>query len=426
MRCLFLGFLVLASSVSVESLAQQSSSTETVPLPAPQASADTATSAIVGVYHSGWMPIVGGALQGRAVELTQADTRISQLPVAGATVSLLQNGSLIKSTTTDSDGKFSVSGVSPGLYGLHIESARGYAANSFRATVASTAPKSPVHVYVSSMRRGEADEILTQMWTPDTEDLLARDFYDVAPDGASLNQSPRVRMTGGLVYGSIAFENNFAIPQRHTIKVFDKRNGKLVAASPVDSLGNFSFAPKSPGLFDVVVGGGAYACLSVVVEDGRTPVAAHQPAQARYVTLQELNPFSQDNQDSEASVEAGDATTVSDSSNPEATDEQLPGTVADRLIVPAIGPSRGPTGYASDVGLPLVGGGFTGPGFGLGPGMGGGFGGGFGGPSSGVGLGGSGLGGAAGLLGLGGLAAGAVALSQDDGFNFNTASLISP
>lgn len=365
--------LAACASTCAMTLGQALSEPVTMPAPLPSVAQDTRAE----TFHNGWASLDDGNLNGRATELTESGELQT---ISGARVELLKNASIVSSTVADADGNFTFSDVTPGIYGITIESADGFAAHALSAVAASDASP-PVNVYVSKLPRRVVDELLQSLWTPDTQAGSAKPFLESAPRGNAMVQSPQVRMIDGMVYGEVLFENPTAVPSSHYVKVFDAA-GRLIATERVDSYGKFDFAPPSAGLYNIVVGGGAYACVAVHVVAQEAVASVVEPVSVRFIS------------------------------------KDVAPQVPDSLAISAIGPPpAGPVvadefegGFVGPGGFPAYPGGFAGGG-GFG---GGGAGGGFGGGGAGGGFGGGGLGGLGGLLGIAGLAVGIVALADDD------------
>lgn len=373
---LFCCSLAMAACASTCSLTHGQALSEPVTLPSPAATAARSSTA-AQTFHNGWASIADGKLNGRATALTDSGELQT---IAGARVELLKNAAVVSSTVADNEGNFEFNDVTPGIYGITIESADGFAAHAFSAVAASEASP-PVNVYVSKLPRRVVDELLQSLWTPGTQAGSAKPFFEGVPQGNAMVQSPKVRMIDGMVYGEVLFENPTAVPSNHYVKVFNAA-GRLIATERVDSFGKFIFAPPSPGLYNIVVGGGAYACVAVHVVAQEAAALVVEPVSVRFVS------------------------------------RNVAPQIPDSLVISAIGPPPAATlvadefegGFVGPGGLPAYPGGFAGGG-GFG---GGGAGGGFGGGGAGGGFGGGGLGGLGGLLGIAGLAVGVVALADDD------------
>lgn len=344
---------------------------ELVPPPSPISSG--AVNAQTTVYHSGWGAIQSdGSLQGRVVTVGDAGAVQAQ---ANTVVTLSKDLMVLATTQTASDGSFTLSGLSPGVYEIAAESPNCYGIVSFQAVDGQQLGRAPaMDIYASSMTRASVDDVLQSLWAPQDQFGSMRPFVELVAPLQPATQSQRVAIRGGVVTGQVAFESDRVIPEAHVVKVF--KQGALMATAPVDREGKFSFPASTPGPVDLVLGGGAYATLGLELVD-ETRVSANGKQSPKFVSAM--------------------------------ANEAL--AVASTLVVPAAGGSP-----ASDEGtvlpppLPMAGQPLP-MGGGFGP-MGGG-GGGFGGGSGGGGLGG-GMGGLGGLLGIAGIAMGAVALADDD------------
>ncbi len=70
----------------------------------------------------------GGSAFAQAATATISGLVVDQkgaLPIAGATVSVRQDSNSVASSTTDASGRYTITGVAPGLYNISI-SANGY------------------------------------------------------------------------------------------------------------------------------------------------------------------------------------------------------------------------------------------------------------------------------------------------------------
>lgn len=347
---------------------------ELVPPPSPISSG--AVNAQTAVYHSGWGAIQSdGTLKGRVVTVGEAGAVQAQ---ANTVVTLSKDMMVLATTETDSDGSFTLTDLSPGVYEIAAESPNCYGIVSFQAVDGNLLGRAPsMDVYAASMTRANVDDVLQSLWAPQDQFGSMRPFVELVAPLQPATQSQRVAIRGGMVTGQVAFESDRVIPEAHIVKVF--KQGTLMATAQVDSQGRFSFPAPTPGAVDLVLGGGAYATLGLELVD-ETRVSANVNQSPKFVST--------------------------------IANEAL--AVGSTLVVPAAGGAPSGDGGVLPPPMPMAGQPLP-MGGGFGP-MGGG-GGGFGGGSGGGGLGG-GMGGLGGLLGIAGIALGAVALADDDdGFN---------
>ncbi len=346
-----------------------------------------ASTSIPSSFHSGWACLdADGNIQGHVFTLSDGGT---SSPQGNAGVVLTSGNTVVAEAMTDADGRFTIKGVEPGVYGLTATSETAFAAHAVQ--VLPHAPETDgfvVSVYASSMSRGKVDEVLRGLWLPAPTGATPPAFGPLSQPAMPLQQSQRVTMRGGVVTGQLGFSSGYGVPESHVVKVF--RGGSLVATAQVARDGSFSFSPESAGVYDLVVGGVGFGSLGfeVVDESGTSVTSTSSDGKSRFVSTA-ANVLQQGS-----------------------------------LMVPVIMPSESGEGEGEVVeeeeilGPPVVGGGFAGPGGFVGGG------GGFGGGGGGLG---GGLGGAGGLLGAAGLAAGIAALADDDdGFNQNIASPVGP
>ncbi|MCR9291113.1 MAG: carboxypeptidase-like regulatory domain-containing protein [bacterium] len=202
----------------------------------------------VTAYQSGWGSLrQDGSLHGQV--LSPAGVQ------AGATVTIQSGGATVGSATSDEQGRFVITGLSPGLHTLRADSGSSYAVHS--VLLQQGGADSVMNVYCAGLPRSEIERMFSEMWSPgnwfDTpESSTARLLGPPAPQ----MQNPRVNMRGGVVNGQLLFPSPNWLPSGHMVKVF--RNGQLLATAPADQYGRFSFEPGTAGAVDIVAGGGAY------------------------------------------------------------------------------------------------------------------------------------------------------------------------
>ncbi len=319
-------------------------------------------------------------------------------PRSGVAVKLAQKGKAVSRAVTDSDGMFHFTDIMPGSYSFVAESEYCFATFGIHVLPVGSGSPSSFEACVSAFSSVGATELIRDNWVP-SDSVVADVAFDKDPlaDKRIVSASPKVQLQDGDLIGQVSQAGQSMSDQDlsgNIAHVF--RAGRSIAAAPVGRDGKFRIAALAEGVYDLAVVGEDGCAVIGFEAVGATPVAKLQrPTATKFISRQDVS--------NSLNIELADPTSVA--TGPE---EVPPPAVADtgEFLDPGFGPS-------------FMGGGFPGGG-GFGGG-GGGIGGGFGG--GGAGFGGGGIGG---LLGIAGLAVGIAAISEDDDFNPDQASLIVP
>lgn len=341
-------------------------------------------------FHSGYGVLNNGTLTGQIVSLDETGQPMVQ---PGAAVVISQGNNTIGETKADEQGTFTVEGLKPGVYEVKATGEVTYGAVAFQAVEGSE--QVPMYVYSASMPKSAVEQVVMSMWLPQEAQNRRNEFNTpkLSPyraDSRPTVQTSQVKMNDGAIDIQVAFPHAQQERNGLVATLFRAGDDSLPPLSmPVGMAGDIRFEIGQPGVYNLVIGGaGYYTAVSFEAVGG--PAAGLSSATTkgpRFVS-------------------------------------KLQGA-ADTLLVPVITddisiqneqtPPEDPP--VEDLG-PIVDGGFLPP-AGGGYGGGGGFGGGAGG--------GGGIGGLGGIAGLAGLAVGIAAIADDDdGFNINQATGITP
>lgn len=340
-------------------------------------------------------------------------------PLAKILISL--DGKPIQETTADELGNFKLENISPGSYALQCRGDQTIAAYAIHVLPASeTHLETEVEVFACAISNSKAADLVQSNQIPvellSSEDLYYRSFEtDPIAQGRKSNPSHQILLEDGDLVGRVSrpgwkFEEQNLEGTIAKICIGDQ----VVATTAVDRDGYYRFVDLAPGTYNLLVtGDDGFAALAFeaidateieptndgVLEDGSKLISTRlrKPCKrlcCELISQPEFNACSTC-QPVAAAPACGCGT---DPCGCGVTDPSIAGLEDPSLFTPGFG-----GGYAG--------------------GFGGGFGGGAGGGGGGIG----GLGGAGGLLGIAGLAAGITALaSDDDGFNANQATIVSP
>ena len=318
------------------------------------------------------------------------------LPRSGVEVSLVQNGKAVSRGLTDTAGAFQFKEISVGTYNFVAQSEYSFATFGIHVLAVGSGSPTSFEVCVSTASSASAKELIKENWIPAESE--APRVYEKDPQVGKriVSTSPKVLLQNGDLLGQVSrpglqiSEQDLTGNVAHILKA-----GRSVAAAPIGRDGKFRIVSLAPGIYDLVVVGKNGNAVIGFEAVGPKPIANHRSAAAgRLVSFQETA---------------------------NALNIELATPGLDTEEVPS--PTFEETGMMDPgYGQPFIGGGFASPGgfngFSGGSGSGGG---GIGG--GGGGFGGGGLGG---LLGIAGLAVGVAAISGNDNFNPDQASIIAP
>ncbi len=315
----------------------------------------------------------------------------------GAQVVVSRAGKVIAETTTGSDGKFELKGLEPGAYAIQSRSDYTYAAFALHVLPATSKHlTSDLEIYASIIPPERANELLDSQLIPSElsadGDVYYRSFSsDPLAEERAFSRSHQVVLRDGALVGRVSRPGWKFSEQDLTGTVAQiVRDSKVIAKVAVGKDGYYRVEQLEPGVYDLFVSGDdGFAVLSF-------EAVAASPTLAGSGTGEHLV----------ATTKLLDCLSCEMIQQPEVACANCE-EVAMLPIVEECGCEMDPCGCGAPV-------------------MGGGFGGGYGGGGGGGGGGGIGGGGMGALLGAAGLAVGIAALSDDDSFNGNQASLISP
>lgn len=374
--------------------------------PVPTAVVSTADNYLNPLHQKEWVVLdAEGNLHGTFAQL-QADG--VERGVAQATIQVSRNGATLQSVTTDAEGRFVFDNLPIGTYGLVGRSPHSVAAFALHVLPAGASNRleSDVTVYGTATPAPLIHDVARSHAVPFGRGVSSPIYPEVTidplGDARQFSAQPQIQLrASGTLAGRVSRQSGFGADDLSGNIVHILRQGAVVGHEATNGRGEFQIAGLSSGIHDfVIVGKDGIAVGSFIAVEGGG-LASKSKSGTKLVTAQPGPP---------------DTLNV----------ELIP--LSDFFVgAPGFPPPIDP---AFDPGMaPIPGGGFVGPGGFAGGGAGGGFGGraggGFGGGSGGAG--GGGFGGLGALLGVGGLAAGVVALSSDDdGFDTDPASPISP
>lgn len=330
----------------------------------------------------------------------------------GAKIVVSRDGKAILETMSDVDGSFVLEGLKPGAYAIQSRGDYTFAAYALHVLPADAKHLSTdLEMYASVISAQKATELINTLMVPAdleaSEDVYYREFStDPLAEKREFNKSHKVALRDGALVGRVSRPGWTYSEQDLTGTMAQiVREGEVIAKTPVSKDGYYRVENLEPGVYDLFVSGDdGFAVLAFEAVQPSEPLAA-KAAGAHLVSTQVGM--------------ASDCLCCEMIYQPEVTACNS----CEIAQAPVINECDTCAAGLVDA-APVMGGGFAGPG-GFGGGFGGGAGGGFGGGAGGGGFGG-GAGGLGGLLGVAGLAVGITALSNDDGFNANQASLIAP
>lgn len=346
-----------------------------------------------------------GALTGK-VNAFGADGELTGS--SGATVTLALEGKQVSQSTSDSSGGFTFDRVAPGTYALVVKSDEVFSTYALHVLESGEHLNSTLSIYAAKMNPKRADQLIAETWVPtaDNSTNYYRSFQkDPIAETRKFNDSYRVRLQGSDLVGRVSRPGWSFTEQDLSGSVAQVlKNGQVVGTAAVAKDGFFKVANVKPGVYDLFVGGDdgiAVVGFEAIAMDDKTvanskenPLLVAAQTEVSNTLCCEL-------------VQPSDIAPQVITQDPIVMDPGAP-IIGDPMMVDP------------GIGGPMMGGGFGGPG-GFAGGSGGGFGGGFGGGGGGFGGGGFG-----GLLGIAGLAVGVAALSEDDNFNPQSATVIVP
>ena len=310
------------------------------------------------------------------------------LPRSAVEVTIAQKGKTVSRVITDADGMFQFKDIAVGSYSFVAQSDYCFATFGIHILPVGSGSPSSFEVCVSGLASATAKELIKDNWVP-AESGAAEVFHkDPLGDKRVVSTSPKVLLQNGDLFGQVSRPGLPISEQDLTGNVAHIfQGGRSIAAAPVGRDGTFRIMNLAMGVYD----------LAVVGEDGNA-VIGFEAIRPNAVTVKRTS---------------GAARLVSfqDAS------DRLTIELAEPVEI-GEGPEEVPFPAVQDSGQPFIGGGFPARG-GFGSG-GGGFG---GGGAGGGGIAGGGIGG---LLGIAGLAVGVAALSNNDNFNPQLASIIAP
>jgi uncharacterized membrane protein YgcG len=319
----------------------------------------------------------------------------------GAKVVISRDGRAVLETISDEGGRFELAGLKPGTYAIQCGGDYTFAANALHVLPADAKHLSTeLSICASVIPARRVSELLNGLMVPpelaNAQDVYYRDFSkDPLGEKREFNDSHKVSMRDGTLVGRVS-RPGWTFDEQDLSGTIAQivREGVVVAKAPVGSDGFYSIENLAPGVYDLFVSGDdGFAVLSFeAVEVGA--VAAKKSTSPKLISAQ---------------------TPPANCLSCEMIYQPEKG-VWDMICTDCTPPGEMPISPPAPAPAPVAGGGYAGPGGFGGPGGGGAGGGGFGGGGAGLG----------GLLGIAGLAVGVTALSDDDGFNANQASLIAP
>ncbi len=360
--------------------------TESVVAPSP-------TSAFIdSLYINQWVALnASNGISGKLVGLDDTGNTVARPAVE---VSLIQSGKTITSATTDFDGSFSLQGLVPGTFTFVAKSEFTFATFGINILPSSSGSPTSINVCASTIPFGLAQQIISENWVPSTVVSKAA-IFEKDPLGSQREvvTTTKVNLQNGDLVGKVSRAGLSLTEQDLSGNIVHiLQAGRIVADTPVSPDGEFRVKSLVSGIYDIIVVGKNGTAAVGFEAVSPTPLSRSTTGSAvRFVaagnTVDSLN------------IELANPTDVPN------VEEVAP--IAE--FVPPPGDMYAPSF--------MGGGGFGGPGGG---------GGGFGGGGGGGGFGGGGIGGLGGLLGIAGLATGVAALSDDDDFDPDPATIIVP
>lgn len=369
--------LVVLHATGVSAPAQEAVSSAPVSVAAPEF--------INTLQQREWVSLnAAGALEGKVNGLNSAGELES---LADVSVALILDGKQVAQAITNQDGGFAFAGIAPGTYALVAKSDSAFSTYALHVLGSGASLQTSLTVYAANLGEEKTRELIDANWIPDASTSLS--YYrnhqqDPLAESRKFNDSHRIRLQNGNLVGRVSrpgwvySDQDLSGSVAHVLK-----NGEVVGTAAVKKDGYFTVAGLEPGVYDLFVGGDdGIAVVGFQAVDGES--TAQTAGEGSLLV----------------SAQAG----YSDTLCCEMVQPVMSGPVQEVVM-----------------GDPVMGGGFAAPGGGGGGGFGGR--GGFGGGGGGGGLRGGGIGG---LLGIAGLAVGVAALSNNDNFTPQSASLIAP
>ena len=344
---------------------------------------------IDSLYVNQWIALnSNGGISGKLVGLDSTGTAA---PRPAVEVVLVQNGKPVTGTTTDADGGFTLQGLVPGTFTFVAKSDFTFATFGLNVLPAASGSPSSLNVCASTIPYGQAFQIISESWVPGSN-MVGGSKFESDPLGSDRGMvtTTKVNLQNGDLVGRVSRAGlplNDQDLSGNVAHVF--QGGRKVADAPVGRDGSYRIKSLAAGVYDlIIVGKNGTAAVGFEAVDSKAVTSTSSVGATRLVALEvpvdSLN------------IELADTTDLP------------PGQVPPPVIEEFVGPPM-------EMGGPIVGGGFAGPG-----------GGGFGGGAGGGGGGGIGGGGIGGLLGIAGLAVGVAALADDDEFTPGQATIVVP
>ncbi len=223
-----------------------------------------------------------GLVAGRIVAIDAASK--TQSPLSEVNVHFVQNGSIVRSTKTNSDGQFTVDGLVPGAYSFVGSSAKGFLAygiivkpfdavaeqSKFQLVAPAVSPrfvalKEIVDKYLPR-KSGVLQQELEIQTSLEIDSEFAQGANLVAIKNGNLVGSVRSIVTGQELAGT---------------RIFLVQNDKVMAESKANEQGSFEINDVEPGVYDfVAVGSAGFAAagFQAVAQDELAPNTNVAPA----------------------------------------------------------------------------------------------------------------------------------------------------
>ena len=199
-----------------------------------------------------------GKIEGQLIELASDEKR----PLSGLPVSLVQDGKIVSSAKADSDGKFSFSGIKPGLYSLISRTNETIAAFALQVLDGKDASHLSSTVEVRAIRSvgNKVKEIVRTQVVPrfvSQQSSTAAISIDPLASERRFSNSHVVKLdANGDLQGHLAKSGVSASSSKiEGMTVFVLKDGAEVARTEVGSDGSFVVKGIAPGIYGFIAAG---------------------------------------------------------------------------------------------------------------------------------------------------------------------------
>ncbi len=258
-----LALLGAVSSSLPQSISRAEDLFGVVPLAAPVVSEKP----LNDLFSRQWVKLSdSGKIDGQLIELVSEEKK----PLAGLPVALVREGKIVTSTTAGNDGKFSFSGVRPGLYSLVSRTNETIAAFALQVLDGKDASHLPSSIEVRAIRSvgDKVKEIVRAQVVPgmvSRSDTTAAISIDPLANERRFAMSHVVKLDeNGNLQGHLAKSGVSASASRiEGMTVFVLKNGVEVARTEVDTDGQFVVKGIEQGVYGfIAAGSGSFVATS--------------------------------------------------------------------------------------------------------------------------------------------------------------------